>query len=66
MEYSIRENNFGDKDLIDNFNKELNSHGFNFNLPQYNKELSNENNFILIKINKNAVKDISHKIPDIK
>ena len=43
MEYSIRENNPGDKDLIENFNKELNSRGFNFNLPQYNKELSNEN-----------------------
>ena len=61
MEYSIRENNFGDKDLIDNFNKELNSHGFNFNLPQYNKELSNENNFIferryILTENNNAIK----------
>ena len=46
MEYSIRENSPEDKDLIEGFNKELNSRGFNFNLPQYNKELSNENNFI--------------------
>ena len=46
MQYLIRENNPGDKDLIEDFNKELNSHGFNFNLPQYNKELSNKDNFI--------------------
>ncbi len=46
MQYLIRENNSEDKDLIDNFNKELNNHGFNFNLPQYNESLSNENNFI--------------------
>ena len=46
MQYLIRENGPEDKDLIDNFNKELNSHGFDFNLPQHNKKLSNENNFI--------------------
>ena len=46
MQYLIRENNPEDKDSIDSFNEELNSHGFNFNLPQHNKELSNENNFI--------------------
>ena len=46
MEYSIRENNFGDKDLIDNFNKELDANGFNFKLPQHNKKLSDKNNFI--------------------
>ena len=34
MQYLIRENNPGDKDLIDNFNKELDTNGFNFKLPQ--------------------------------
>ena len=46
MQYLIRENNPRDKDLIENFNKELNSHGFNFSLPQHNEKSSNENNFI--------------------
>ena len=46
MHYLIRENNPGDQDLIESFNKELNNHGFNFNLPQHDKELSNKNNFI--------------------
>jgi len=46
MQYLIRENDPKDKDLIENFNDELKSHGFNFNLPQHDKKLSNENNFI--------------------
>ena len=46
MQYLIRENSPEDKDLIDNFNKELNNHGFNFNLPQYNEKISSESNFI--------------------
>ena len=46
MQYLIRENNSKDKNLIDNFNKELHSHGFSFNLPQHNEKLSNKNNFI--------------------
>ena len=46
MQYLIRENDPKDKDLIENFNKELKSHGFNFNLPQHDEKLSNENNFI--------------------
>ncbi len=46
MDYSIRENNSEDKELIKRFNEELSNHGFNFNLPQHNKELSNEKNFI--------------------
>ena len=46
MQYLIRESDPKDKDLIENFNNELKNHGFNFNLPQYDKKLSNENNFI--------------------
>ena len=33
MEYLIRESNQNDNNIIHNFNKELESHGFNFSLP---------------------------------
>ena len=33
MSYLIRESNQDDTNIINNFNKELKSHGFNFSLP---------------------------------
>ena len=55
MSYFIRESNNNDKSLIENFNNELNSHGFKFKLPipSDTKDKLNdfifENKFILIE-----------------
>ena len=46
MSYLIRESNQNDTNIINNFNKELESHGFNFSLPVHISKNVNANNFI--------------------
>ena len=46
MSYFIRESNQGDTNIINNFNKELESHGFNFSLPVSISKNENYSNFI--------------------
>jgi len=46
MQYQIRESSSNDKDLIQEFNNELKSHGYNFKLTLESNNISNENNFI--------------------
>ena len=46
MAYLIRESNQNDNNIIHNFNKELESHGFNFSLPVPISENLNTNSFI--------------------
>jgi len=46
MSYLIRESNQDDTNIINNFNKELKSHGFNFSLPVPISKNENSSNFI--------------------
>ena len=59
MSYIIRESNQNDTKIINDFNVELNSHGFNFSLPVPISKNPNINNFIqknsFILIENNAV-----------
>jgi|TARA_Y100000780_G_scaffold78227_1_gene70800 hypothetical protein len=58
MAYLIRESNQNDNNIIHDFNKELESHGFNFSLPVPISKNLNTNNFIL----KNSFILIENKI----
>ena len=43
MAYLIRKSNYNDNNIIQNFNKELESHGVNFSLPiPVSKNLKNK------------------------
>ena len=46
MTYLIRESNQNDKNLINDFNKELENQGFNIRLPTPHSENLNINNLI--------------------
>ena len=58
MAYLIRKSNQNDANIIYNFNKELDNHGFDFGLPVPISEKINTNNFIL----KNSFILIENKI----
>ena len=58
MAYFIKESSYSDKNLIENFNNELNNHGYKFKLPlptnekNQNDDFIFENNYILVEDDK--------------
>ena len=46
MSYFVKESNYNDKNLIENFNNELNNNGFKFKLPFPSNEKNQTNSFI--------------------